>query len=245
MEEYLQELYYDPKRVGSFGGAVNLYRAVKQERKKTISHSKIKKWLETQDPYTLHKPVRKHFKRNTVLVDGIDSQWQIDLVDMHSLSEYNDGVNYLLTCFCVFSKFAFVQPLHTKSASSLVKALDTIFQSSGRIPEVIFSDKGTEFNNKLVKKLLEKNDVKLVLSQNETKASVIERFNRTLKTKMYKYFTAKRNLRYIDVLPQLVTAYNNTLHNSIKMKPSEVNSSNDKQVWEALYAKNRQKIANK
>ena len=58
------------------------------------------------------------------------------------------------------------------------------------------------------------------------KASVTERFNRTFKNKMYKYFTAKNTLSYIYVLPQLVSSYNNTYHRSIKMKPTQVTKAN-------------------
>ena len=59
-----------------------------------------------QDTYTLHKPARRNFKRNRVIVGGIDEQWQMDLADMQSLKEYNDGYGYLLVCIDVFSKYA-------------------------------------------------------------------------------------------------------------------------------------------
>ena len=52
---------------------------------------------------------------------------------------------------------------------------------------------------------------------------------------MYKYFTAKNTLTYIDVLPKLVKSYNNTYHRSIKMKPSQVTKSNEAKVWDTLY----------
>ena len=67
------------------------------------------------------------------------------------------------------------------------------------------------------------------------KASVVERFNRTFKNKIYKYFTAKNTLTYINVLPQLVSSYNNTYHRSIKMKPSQVTKKNEAKVWDTLY----------
>ena len=169
-----------------------------------------------------------------MLVDGIDSEWQSDLVDMSSLSEYNRGVTFLLTCIDVFSKYAWVVPLKSKKGLSIEKAFNTIFQS-GRKPEILYTDKGREFTNRIVQKMLKAKDVKFFTSQNETKASVVERFNRTLKSKMYKYFTWKTNLQYIDILQQFVVSYNNTVHRSIKMKPKDVNERNEKQVWETLY----------
>ena len=67
------------------------------------------------------------------------------------------------------------------------------------------------------------------------KASVMERFNRTFKKKMYKYFTAKNTLTYIDVLPKLVKSYSNTYHRSIKMKPSQLTKSNEAKVWDTVW----------
>ena len=182
--------------------------------------------------------LEKNIKRNRVLVDGIDYEWQADLVDMSSLSEYNDGVTFLLTCIDVFSKYAWVIPLKSRAGTSMEKAFKTILKS-GRTPEILYTDKGREFTNRLVQKLLKTKNIKFFTSQNETKASVVERFNRTLKTKMYKYFTWKRNLRYIDILQQFVSSYNNTVHRSIKMKPTDVNELNEKQVWETLYEKKK------
>ena len=46
---------------------------------------KIKEWLMEQDVYTLHKSIRRHFKKNQVILGGIDQQWQMDLADMQSM----------------------------------------------------------------------------------------------------------------------------------------------------------------
>ena len=58
------------------------YNDVKKEGKFHISPAKIKEWLMKQDACTLHKPIQRHFKRNSVIVGGIDQQWQKDLADM-------------------------------------------------------------------------------------------------------------------------------------------------------------------
>ena len=64
MDDYLASVYYDPKRSGGFGGVDRLYNDVKKEGKFNTSRTKIKEWLMKQDAYTLHKPIRRHFKRN-------------------------------------------------------------------------------------------------------------------------------------------------------------------------------------
>ena len=68
-----------------------------------------------------------------------------------------------------------------------------------------------------------------------SKAAVVERFNRTLKTKMYRYFTAKNYIRYVDVLPDLLHSYNHTYHRSIGMAPVEVEDTNKDLVRARLY----------
>ena len=204
MDDYLASVYYDPKRSGGFGGVDRLYKDLKKEGKFNISRTKIKEWLMKQDAYTLHKPIRRHFKRNRVIVGGIDQQWQMDLADMQSMQKFNDGYPYLLVCIDGFS-------------------------------EKIITDQGTEFFNKHFKALLKDEDIELYNTYNETKASVVERLIRTLKTRMWRYFTAKKTMRYIDMLPDLVYSYNHTIHRSIKKKPADVTVDNEKQVWHTLY----------
>ncbi|RWS22697.1 hypothetical protein B4U80_06807, partial [Leptotrombidium deliense] len=65
-------------------------------------------------------------------------------------------------------------------------------------------------------------DVEHIICYNEDfKCSIIERFHRTLKSKMFKFFTAFNTRRYIDVLQEIVQSYNNSYHSSIKMAPNE------------------------
>ena len=61
--------------------------------------------------------------------------------------------------------------------------------------------------------------------------------------KMWRYFTAKKTMRYIDMLPDLVFSYNHmySIHRSIKTKPADVTVENEKQVWHNLYEHNARK----
>ena len=103
-------------------------------------------------------------------------------------------------------------------------------------PITLQTDKGSEFLNRALQKLLKEYGVHHFATHNEeTKASVVERFNRSLKTRMWRYFTKKQSVRYIDVLQDFVRSYNNTFHRSIGMAPSEVNATNQEEVWQRLY----------
>jgi len=62
---------------------------------------------------------------------------------------------------------------------------------------------------------------------------VAERFNKTLKTKIFKYMTANQSFRFIDVLQDLVHAYNTSKHRTIGMSPNSVTKDNE---WEVAYS---------
>ena len=101
---------------------------------------------------------------------------------------------------------------------------------------MVQSDKGTEFLNTTFQSMLRRYGIKFYTSENEgIKAAVVERFNRTLKGKMYRYFTARHTRRYVDVLPDLMHSYNRTYHRSIGMTPIDVTPDNEDVVRARLY----------
>ena len=97
------------------------------------------------------------------------------------------------------------------------------------------TDKGTEFLNEAFQQYLKKKSIQFHTANNEPKASVLERVNRTLKSKLHRYFTAVNLLRYTDVLQDLVNSYNNTYHRSIGRTPATVNLLNVGTVRRKLY----------
>ena len=108
----------------------------------------------------------------------------------------------------------------------------------GKHPNVVQFDEGKEFHNVGVKTLLSDKDITYFSSKSTKKAAVVERFNRTLKTRMWKYFYHTKTKKWITALPDFVTAYNMTKHRTTKMKPhADVNKTNEHTVWLTLYGK--------
>lgn len=217
----LEKVYFDPSHPTSFSGATNLLRLARQKK---ISDKRALQWLETQETFTRHRPVRRRFPRRFYNVRNIDDVWEADLVDLRSLKDYNDGFVYLLVVIDVLSKYAWVEPLHDKTASSVAKAFTHILsQSKGRSPICLQSDKGKEFIGTAFQTLLQKKNIIFRAARNpDIKASIAERFNRTLKERMWRFFTYSRQKRYIGVLQNIVSAYNHAQHSSIKMAPADV-----------------------
>ena len=145
---------------------------------------------------------------------------------MRQYEKQNKGFKYLLTVIDVFSKFAWTIPLKAKTGKQMIELFENIFKE--RKPKKIWTDAGKEFINKDFKKFLSDNEIELYQTYNEGKAVVIERFNRTLKEKMWRYFTETNSNKYLDILPKLIFDYNNMIHSTIKMTPIEGSKAKNK-----------------
>jgi hypothetical protein len=228
-EKQLEAIYYNPSHPASFSGAKKL-KFFLQKNGSDVSTYKIQKWLQHQEPFSLQRQVRRKFKRSPVIVQGIDDQWDADLMDMTKFSKYNDGIKFILVVIDIFSKYLWVRPLENKQGSSVEKALNDILHGN-RIPNKIRTDKGQEFRSKLVESLLKKYRIKHIYAQNtEIKANYAERVIKTLKTKIYRYLTHKNNYRYIDKLQGFADSYNKTFHNTIDIEPINVTQRNEEET---------------
>lgn len=236
-------MYYNPKT--GFSGINDLVR------KSGLKKNEVEDFLNQQETYTLHKPARKNFDTRRVFVHYIDQQWQADLVEMIPYEKDNNGFRYLLTVIDCFSKYAWSIPIHYKRGKDIVKAFNKIFKIRsndpdsnirGRKPSKIQTDLGKEFYNKDVQQLFKENNIIHFSTHSNYKASIVERFNRTLKEKMWKYFTNKRisekqTYKWIDILDDLMYNYNNSYHSSIKMTPVEASKKeNLQQVDDNLFS---------
>ena len=170
----------------------------------------------------LHKPVIKNFNKRKVYSQFKDNIWGVDLADMQPLSKKNKAIKYLLCAIDLYSKYTFVVPLKVKKGISVVNGFNKIIKQSNRKPNKIWVDQGGEFYNNVFKKWLSDNDIIMYSTFNEGKSVVAERFIRTLKNKLCKHITATVKNVYYDILDDVVNEYNNTKHNTIKMKPKDV-----------------------
>ena len=119
----------------------------------------------------------------------------------------------------------------TKAGTLLLKQLKDRF---GDYPKLAQFDDGKEFYNVGFNALLEKHYVNYFSANSDKKATVIERFNRALKTAKWKNVYAKGTYNWINVIDQLVSNYNNNKHITILMKSKDVSSKNEAEVWTTL-----------
>ena len=220
MDTKILELYRDPT-IGMVG-ADAFHKKLKAMGIK-IKINELKNILAQNEAYSLNRPTQKHFQTRKVIVSHVFEQLQADLVIMDSSAgapaSLNDGYKYLLTCIDVLSKFAWVVPLKSKRGEELERAIEPIIKYTGC--EKFQVDKGTEFYNPHVNGLMKKYGVTMFSTNSDLKASIVERFNRTMRMRMSRMFDTTNTFRYIDDLASIVKNYNTTDHRTIGMTPEQ------------------------
>ena len=118
--------YEDPSQPSSLRGVSAFVKA------QGISREKTERQLQQKLSYMLHKPRRRRRRRRfptlPTLVFGINEQFVMDLIDLQKSAKRNKGYKYLLTVIQVLSKYAWVEPLKSKSAAQLIGALEKLWK---------------------------------------------------------------------------------------------------------------------
>ena len=182
----------------------------------------------------MNKGLKRKFQRGRVVVEGIDDQFDIDLASLIYYADENDGYKYLLVVIDIFSHYGWVEPLKDKTANEIMKAFDKVLQE-GRIPKRLRSDSAKDFTSEKFQKYVKSKKITHFVTHTEKQANYVERFIKTLKSKIFKYMVEKNSARYIDVLPKIVQSYNRTWHSGIHSEPINVNKTNEKQLWWQMY----------
>ena len=229
-DDSLYKTYYNPKHRAGFVGKSKLSKSHSKIPEKHIS-----KWLSQSDTYTLHKPVKKRFQRRKFVVSGPEILWQLDLGDMSNLSRHNNGYKYILLQIDVFTRKANAKLLKTKMGSEVAKVFETMINET-YAPMQLHTDRGGEFFNSHFKKVTKKHKIKHYTTENqEIKASLVERLQRTIKSKIYRYFTHANTFKYTDILDDIVSSYNDSPHSTIGLAPNNVTSTNQEELWHSVY----------
>lgn len=241
VDDFFASIYYDPVNPASFSAPAKLLaQAKKTKGREKLKLSQARDWLHSQPAYTLNRDSKQRFLKRKVVVSGKGVQYQADLADVSAIKHFNDGYTFILTVIDCFSRLATAIPIKNKTAESVASALKLAFTHLGGPPLKLQTDDGKEFKNWAVRELLEEcGNVKWFSTSQLVKAQIVERFNRTLKEKLQKYYSAKGTLRYVDVLKDVLKGYNTSKHSTFKkiFSPEEVTAENENFVFELQYRK--------
>lgn len=211
-------------------------------KRKTAAATLVKREVAAE----LHKPARRNYERRHTTVKGFKDLFQADIVEMQPYANKNSGYRYMLTVIDVFSKYAWAKPIKGKDAASVTKAMRDILDSQDgkflKPPRYLQTDRGKEFYNATFQNMLKEYNIKLYSTYSVKKAAVIERFNRTLKEKMWREFSISGSYRWIDddVLPNLLREYNNRVHRTTGMKPNAITVADESKLCD-VYRKLKSK----
>jgi len=234
MEALLSRIYYDVRHKAGFSSVRKLYNAVK-DKKGGYTYKLVKQWLMGQEAYNLFKPARISFPRPRIHIDGMDACWEMDLMIMRhvfttdgsekeaSLPEANDGYAYILLVVYAFSKYMWAQPCKTKTSQEVAKAFEEILRTATpRSPASLRSDLGGEFTGKPFANVVKTLGIPHFWAYSELKAVFVERSIKTVKSRLRKYIDYTGQMRYVDVLQDVVQAYNTSVHSSTGRAPETV-----------------------
>ena len=234
MDSLLHKLYYDKRSPAYLAGTSTLWRLARRNNP-GVTLKDVREFLAKQRSYTLHRPLRRVFPRNKIIATGLDSHWQADLCDMRKLKHQNSHYQYILTVVDVLSKFGMAEPVKRKTPEEVSRAFQRIMERTGRQPHWLMTDRGNEFKG-VFQRLLQERDIRFYFAPNPVvKAANVERFNRTLKGRIWRYFTANKTKRYVDILQDIINSLNHTISRPIGMRPVDVNRENEDLVWKRLY----------
>ena len=198
--------------------------------------SKIKEFLNQNETSSVFKQVRHKFPRRHIVAHYSYQIVMSDTINYRNISgPENKGFKYIMIVIDVFSKVAWAEPMKRLNDISSVEAIESILKRMDEIPKNFVTDRGKEYFNRKTQNLFERYGIKHYSLRGPHKAANAERFIRTLKSRIERYFWKNKTSKWIDILEQFVQNYNKTFHRSIKMAPYDVNENNRELVYERLY----------
>ena len=235
IDSKINKIYTDPGNPGGFSGVEKLYEQVRKNLP-GIKKNDVRKFLQGNRTYTLFKPRLIKYKRSKFVPAGFLTDLQVDLGDFQTLAAKNSGFRYLLVCVDVLSRRLFTAPVKSKTGVEMKNAFEKIFSSMPYLPQQIFSDRGMEFESKeMLEYYKEKGIEKFKARASEIKAGVAERMIKTIKQRLYRYFSEKNTTNWIAVVPKITDAINNSVCRITGERPSDVNPENASSIWEKVY----------
>lgn len=207
----IRDAFYSPET--GFVGVDKLYAILKPQG---IKRAEIKEWMQSQE--VVQRNRKNTQPKNSFVPRFPLQQFQIDLIYIDN--PVLNQAKYGLSCIDSFSKRADVELMKKRTQGETIDAMIAIFERMGT-PQSIYSDEGSEFDNANFRKFCKDLDIDLIFTF--THATIVERFNRTIKEKISLYLQSSNSKTITNVLPKLIKNYNNTIHGTIGLKPNEVN----------------------
>ena len=202
-----------------------LYKILQQEGI-SITKAKVKEFLDLQLEQQITKETKIMKKDDGAIIASYPDQlWQLDIFILQKYVKYNKGYRDMLCAVDVFTRRAYVVSMKQKDLESVMQAIKMMFKLYG-VPDNIMSDSDSTFTSHEFQKLMKEKEIThdMVPVGDHKSLGIVDRFARTLKTKLTKIFIARKETNWIDYIDKVVEKYNNTEHSGIgDIKPIHAN----------------------
>ena len=235
MDEKIKAEYYDPKT--GFVSAKKIYQKLKAKGEK-VKLKDVERVLGNQSVAQMFKPLPNKYKQKSfrpITAPSIKFQYQVDLLDVRKFKTFNNMTQYLMNCVDVYSRYAMSVPMKNKTKGECLRAFKVIVDKLGA-PTNLNTDLEKGMMGPLFQKYLAEKNITHFKNDPELKRnnSIVERFNRTLRERLAKYFLRYDTRKYLDELDNFIENYNTTRHTTTKEMPAE--------IWKGK-TQNKQKVS--
>jgi len=203
---------------------------------KSVTAEDVEQYLKGIKSYTLHRKSLKHFKTRRFLTQGINYQWQSDLIILSARHARLNKCGYILCNIDSFSRRLSCRALKRKTNLEVIAKFSLFIQEQGK-PRNLYTDLGTEFTGDRFQNFLKKHGIAHHIAYQEYHASIIERAIRSLKERIFRWMTHENTEVFIPNLQKFVDAYNNSPHRGLPdgLTPNQITLKNENDVWRKMY----------
>lgn len=179
----------------------------------------------------IHRAIPKKTIIKSFRPDYPFQHWQMDLIDMSTVSSANRGYNWIFVIIDIFSKFVYLYPLGQKTGANIAILLSKLFLS-GDIPDILHSDNGKEFKNNEVSQVCNEFHVRQVFGKGYSPQTqgFVENKNKHLKSLLNYFFIKHNSYQYYDLLDRFAYNINNAKHSVTGYTPIQLHRGRDVSV---------------
>ena len=217
----LKKIYFDSSHPAGYAGLEKLKRST------AASNKEIEDFAATVSTYNKFKPVRKKFKRASLVYTGLNQNWAADTLNLSQLADYNEGIRHVLVVIDHFLRYLWTRGLSSLKAAVVTEAFETILTEEETAPKLLMTDNGKEFKNAIFQQLCSFYGIINYSSFGENKAFVAEHVIKSVKSKLWRAMYKAKSWKYIHYLQNITDSYNASLHRGIGMEPVNVNVKNE------------------
>jgi hypothetical protein len=217
-EELLNNLMYIKHNYDSIDNLHKKAKAINPNIKRKF----VSEWMSKQQSVQMNnnKIQKKEFKP---IYSETPYSFQLDLTFLPRYKKQNDGYYVLFTAININSRYAYAYFSKDKKMDTILNFLKDMEKKT--VINNLTMDEGTEFTNNEFQNFCKDNEIKLYFVKDDShKLGILNRFHRTLKDKLTKYFSAHNTTKWIDVIDTIVNNYNHTINRGIGTEPYKVNT---------------------